>query len=128
RNKRTAIAKSLFNAALDHQLIEVNPFAKLPCTVSENPARDYFVTADEAAKVLDKCPDQDWRTIFALCRWGGLRCPSEVLALRWGDILWDEGKMVVRSPKTAHIAGHAQRIVPLFPEVQDELNRAWDEA
>ncbi len=27
-----------------------------------------------------------WRLIFALSRYGGLRCPSEHLALRWGHI------------------------------------------
>lgn len=121
-NKRTGVARALFYAAMDGGLIEANPFAKLPCDVKENPERDYFVTAAEAAKVLDKCPDTDWRVIFALCRWGGLRCPSEVLALRWGDILWDQTRMIVRSSKTGY------RVVPLFPEVLAELNRAWDEA
>jgi len=118
--KRTAVAKSLFNSAIEHELIEVNPFVGLASTIVENRARDYFVTADEAAKVLEACPDTDWRVIFALCRWGGLRCPSEVLALRWGDILWDKQRFVVQSPKTGY------RVCPLFPELVPVLNEAWD--
>ncbi|WP_425401104.1 tyrosine-type recombinase/integrase [Aeoliella sp.] len=118
----------MFNAAIDHELIEVNPFAGLPSTIIENRSREYFVTAQGAAKVLKACPDTDWRVIFALCRWGGLRCPSEVLALRWGDILWDQNRMIVRSPKTEHHVGHEMRVVPLFPELVPVLNQAWDEA
>ena len=41
---------------------------------------------DEAEKVLKACPDAQWKLLFALSRYGGLRCPSEHLALTWGDI------------------------------------------
>jgi hypothetical protein len=36
----------------------------------------------------------------ALCRFAGLRCPTEVLALRWGDVLWDQERMNVPNVKT----------------------------
>ena len=39
-----------------------------------------------ALAILEACPDQEWRTLFALVRYGGLRCPSEVLKLKWSDI------------------------------------------
>lgn len=35
----------------------------------------------------------------------GLRCPSEVLALRWGDIDWERSLFTVRSAKTEHQQG-----------------------
>ncbi|WP_145252379.1 tyrosine-type recombinase/integrase [Aeoliella mucimassa] len=117
--KWTKIAKSLFNAAIDHGLLEVNPFAGLPATVTENRERDYFVTPEQASRVLQACPDQDWRSIFALCRWGGLRCPSEVLTLKWSDVLWDQNRFIVDSPKTGH------RVVPLFPELRAVLDEAY---
>ena len=32
-------------------------------------------------KVIEACPDGQWRLLFTLARYGGLRCPSEILAL-----------------------------------------------
>jgi integrase len=45
-----------------------------------------FVTREEAHAVMDACPDAEWRLLFALSRFGGLRCPSEHIALRWADV------------------------------------------
>jgi integrase len=88
----------------------------------------YFVTADEAKKVLDACSDAQWRLIFALCRYGGLRCPSEVLLLKWADIDMIRGRMIVHSPKTEHHQGKDMRQVPLFPELVPHLQEAFDHA
>ena len=65
---------------------------------------------------------------MALSRYGGLRCPSEVLSLRWQDIDWEYGKMRVTSPKTEHHPGKASRMVPLFPELRPYLEEAFDAA
>ena len=35
------------------------------CGVRENKARMYYVTREEAQKVLDACPDAQWRLLFA---------------------------------------------------------------
>ena len=64
----------------------------------------------------------------ALARVGGLRTPSEPFALKWGDILWDEDKIVVHSPKTEHHEGGDCRIIPLFPELKPYLEKCFDEA
>ena len=40
----------------------------------------------------------------ALSRYGGLRCPSEHLALKWSDVDWDKSRIRVPSPKTEHHA------------------------
>lgn len=126
--KWTANAKRLFNDAIDHELISANPFARLKSNTIEVRSRDYFVTRGEATKVLEACPSLEWRLIFALARYGGLRCPSEVLTLRWGDILWDKGRFVVRSSKTEHHEGCETRIVPIFPELMPFLQEAFDAA
>ena len=65
------------------------------------------------------CPNTDWRTIVALCRYGGLRCPSEVLTLKWADVDWEHGRFRVHSPKTEHHPGKEVREVPLFPELRE---------
>lgn len=73
-------------------------------------------------RVLDACPTTEWKAIIALCRFGGLRCPSEVLKLRWTDIDWDQNRVLVRSPKTEHHEGGESRTIPLFPELREILS------
>lgn len=124
--RRCGIAKQFFRAALRRKLIPSNPFSDLAAAVKANTSRMFFVTGDMAAKVLAACPDAQWRAIFALCRYGGLRCPSEVLGLRWGDIDWEHGKMLVHSPKTEHHDGKDTRLVPLFPELRQYLQECFD--
>jgi len=77
---------------------------------------------------LDACPDAQWRLIFALTRFGGIRCPSELVLLTWEDIQWDKGRICVHSPKTERHQGHASRIIPLFPELLPHLQAVFDEA
>ena len=37
---------------------------------------------------------------MVLARYGGLRCPSEVLSLRWQDVDWEMQRVTAPSPKT----------------------------
>src|SRR5262249_16144073 len=74
----------------------------------------------------DACPDAEWRLIVALARYGGIRVPSELLPLTWADVLWDQGKFRVRSPKTEHHEGKEERWVPIFPELRPYLQAAFD--
>ena len=116
----TGRAKQFFASAVKHKLIAENPFGEMKCALVENRERDYFISREEAAKILEACPDAQWRLLFALSRFGGLRCPSEHLGLRWGDVDWERGKVTVRSPKTAR-KGKASRTIPLFPS----CGRSW---
>jgi hypothetical protein len=88
----------------------------------------FFVTRQIADKVIDACPDNQWKLLFALCRYGGLRCPSEVLALKWSDIDWERNRIRVPSPKTEHIEGKESRMIPMFPELRPLLLDVLDEA
>ena len=110
--------RQFFRAAMRRRLILENPFGDVKAPAQTNESRKAFITLEQTAKLLDACPDADWRLIVALCRFGGLRCPSEVLALRWGDIDWERGRIRVRSPKTEHLPGGASRLIPLFPELR----------
>lgn len=121
--KRVSIAKQIFADAVARDLLVKNPFAGLKGTVGSNRERDYFITREMAEKVLNACPDAQWRLLFALSRFGGLRCPSEHLALTWSDINWAEGRMLVRSAKTEHHEGKATRVVPIFPELRPYLEQ-----
>jgi len=114
-------ARQFMHVALRRKIIEDNPFLDMPCSVGSDHSRFRFVTRDEIEAVLAACPDAEWRAIFALSRYGGLRCTSEHLALQWADIDWEHNRMNVRSPKTEHFEGKASRPVPLFPELRPYL-------
>ena len=126
--RRCGIAKQFFKAAVRKRLIIENPFLDLPASVLANNARFHFISREDAQKVLDACPDAQWRLLFALSRYGGLRCPSELLGLRWVDVDWARNRVTVRSPKTEHHHGHESRQVPLFPELLPYLQEAFDQA
>ncbi len=126
--RRCGIAKQFFRAAVRRKLLVANPFADLKAAIQANAKRFYFISKEEAAKVLEACPDAQWRLLFALSRYGGLRCPSEHLALRWGDVDWDKGRILIRSPKTEHHAGGESRMIPLFPELLPHLREVFEEA
>ena len=114
---------------MQRELLVRNPFAELKGTVGSNRERDYFVDRATAVKVLDACPDAEWQLLFALSRFAGLRCPSEHLALRWGDVNWEAGRITVPSPKTAHHGdAKASRVIPLWPELRQYLLAVWNEA
>jgi len=87
-----------------------------------------YIEADTILKIMKHAPDAEWRLIIALWRFAGLRAFSEVLSLKWTDILWDQKEMVVHSPKTAHHAGKGFRIIPFFPYVEECLRDAQREA
>ena len=126
--KYCGIAKQFFRAALRKQLIDSNPFADQVTTVTGSPEKYYFLSRDDAAKIDKACPDLQWRMIFALCRFGGLRCPSEVLALRWEDIDWKQRRFTVHSSKTEHHEGKGTRRLPLFPELESVLSDGFEAA
>ena len=121
-------ARQFFRAAVRRKLIFENPFADVKGGTQENTSRFYFVSREEAEGTLRACPDSQWRLIFALSRYGGLRCPSEHLALRWGDVDWENQRFTVRSPKTEHNPGGEARVVPMFPELRPHFESAFDEA
>ena len=125
--RRCGIGKQLLRAAQRKHLIPANPFADLRGGNLANPDRAFNVTGDMAAKILDACTGE-WKLIFALLRFGGLRCPSELMGLRWNDVLWGQDRIIVHSPKTAHHPGHESRVMPLFPELMEPLREAFEAA
>ena len=66
--------------------------------------------------------------LFSLSCYGDLRCPSEHLSLRWGDIDWANNRIRVPSPKTEHIEGKESRIIPMFPELRKHLESVFEQA
>ena len=119
--------REIFEYAKKSRIIKENPFASLKLPSQENKERMFTITPEMATKVLDACPSLEWKLIFAMARYGGIRMPSELVKLRWQDILWSENKIIIHSPKTAH-QGKPTRIIPLFPELKPLLEQAYDAA
>lgn len=119
-------ARMFFRKAMQWGMIEQNPFADVKAAPQTGQAPKRFITPEEAAQLIEAAPDADWRCIIALARYGGLRCPSEVLRVRWVDVDWSKNRMRVRSPKTERHAGKGERFVPLFPELRAVLMDAFD--
>jgi integrase len=115
-------ARQFFRSAVRKKLLSENPFEGVKAGKQTNRDRLFFVNADLTRRVLDACPDDVWRLIFSLARFQGLRCPSEVLNLRWEDLDWKRKVMVVRQFKTP------ERKLPIFPEIEGLLQKCWEEA
>ncbi len=116
-------ARQFLKLAHRKGLVDYNPFQDLNAGSQRNEARLEFIERARIEKVLDACPNAEWRLIVALARFGGLRTPSETLALQWSDVDWANSRMTVPSPKTAH-QHKAYRVVPIFPELRPYLEDA----
>jgi integrase len=121
----TGWCRQFFTAAVKSEVISRNPFQGLAATVRPNRSRSHYVTPEEIQALIEAAPDAEWRLILALCRYAGLRFPSEVMALRWGDVLWDRDRMNVANIKTRRKTGEAYRVVPIFAGLRPYLEDAF---
>ena len=126
-HKRLQFCRMFFRTAIRRGLLFTNPFAEVQHKRGSTTERQFFVTRDVIAKIMRVC-NLNWRVILGLSRFGGLRCPSEVLSLRWADVNWETNRFTVWSPKTEHHDGKDHRIVPIFPELRPILEEAYQEA
>jgi integrase len=113
-------ARQFFRAAVRKKIIAENPFGDVKPPSEVNKAREHFISLDAAYRVFDACADAEWRLLFALSRFGGLRCPCEHLSLTWADVDWERERFRVDSPKTG------VRWVPIFPELRPYLAEAFE--
>src|SRR6516162_277379 len=113
-------ARQFFKAALRNKLIVENVFVDVKASGQANKDRQFHVDREVIFHVIDAAPDAEWRLLIALSRFGGLRCPSEHLALRWQDVDWERNRFRVDSPKTG------ERWVPIFPELRPYLEGCFE--
>jgi integrase len=120
-NKHAKRVKKLLAHAVRAKLIAESPASDQRIGPEVNRDRDFYVTRAVASKVLAEC-DVEWALIFGLCRFAGLRCPTEVLSLTWADVDWAAGRLRIDSVKTG------LRYCPIFPELRPLLDAAFDAA
>lgn len=124
--RRCSLARTFFRGAVRRKLIDANPFEDIGGGSKANPERSRFIDKEAIYKVIDACPNAEWRLLVALSRFGGVRVPSEALTLSWRDIDWAANRMTVHSPKTEHHAGKATRVVPIFTELRPYLEDVFE--
>jgi len=115
-------ARQLFSAAGRAEITNRNPFEGIKAGSYTDKDRQHFITQEDTRIVIAACPEAQWRLIVALSRFGGLRCPSEHLALTWPDVDWERDRFRVNSSKTG------ERWVPIFPELRPYLQEAFEQA
>ena len=120
--------KAITNWATNEKdLFVKNPAVTIKPGSYRNEDKDRFVTMEEYEKIFSACRTKEQRAILTLARIGGLRIPSEIANLTWADVLWDIGKIWIKSPKTEHHKGKAGRFVPLWEPIRRELEALFFE-
>ena len=110
-HKQVDNAKVFFNAAESRGLIDSNPFRLIVSATEPNRERDFFLPRDLTERIIAECPDAEWRLLVALWRYAGLR-KMEVFGLKWGDVLWQSGRLRVHATKIKHYRNKGIRYVP----------------
>jgi integrase len=111
--KTCSILSGAIVEALQQGLVASNPFRAVPRNSIANPLNETVVPAETVLKVIDHATDAEDRLLLGLGRFAGLRIPSEIQNLTWGDINLNEGLMRVYSKKTKRY-GKTTREVPIF--------------
>lgn len=118
--------KAAFNWGLKNDLVKNNPFQFISIGAMRNPARQYYLTPADFQKLLDACPSQEWRVFLLLQRVQGCRL-GETQLIQWADVDFNNGLLLIHSPKTRRHKGKDKRTAPLFPDVAEALERLKEE-
>lgn len=113
-------AKGILADAVRRGLIDSNPAESLKSSaLAAN--RDRYVTPAEAAALIEAAPSAAWRVLFGLCRFAGLRRPSETHGLLWEQVDWQRSVLHVDAPKTdrTRTVPIAAELLPLLRDAQE---------
>ncbi len=129
--KRLQFAKMICRAAVRRKLIDSDPFADVGIHWEARPnpgsSSSLAARAETGTSRWRPRPNHHWAClIVALSRYGGMRCPSEVLSLRWQDVDWDAGRIVVQSPKTGDRIPRAPASSPCSRSCDRALEEAFE--
>ena len=126
--RMSGMARQFMREAIRRRIVTEDPFGQLSVVVGTDEDRQREIDSETIQRVIEACPDAEWRLLVGLARYGGLRVPSEPLALKWEHIDWAEARITVISPKTEHLQGRGRRVIPLFPELEPLLREAFEAA
>ena len=118
-HKRLSFVKQFLDYAVADEKLVKNPFDSVK--LSKPTGKSNVEVTRETIDALMPLLPPKWQAIVALCRYGGLRCPSEVLSLQWSGIDFAAGTMEIYEPKNERQHGRGKRLCPLFPELRPYL-------
>ena len=124
--KRVQHVVAFFHVLVNQGEINHNPFVGVACKVPVDETRNWYIDEEMILKVMEYAPDAEWRLMIALWRFAGLRAVSEVLTLKWEDVIWDQKVIMVHAPKTERY-GKGIRKIPFFPHIEECLRDAWEQ-
>jgi integrase len=108
--------KRCFNWALEMELVPRNPFANL--RRRGRPQRRRPMT-DQEFQTLLRGSDPTFRRFLIFLKFTGCR-PGEAASMRWADVHFEQGSVVLQEHKTARTTGRP-RVIPLVPTVSKLL-------
>jgi len=112
-NREIAFIRSLLNYAVEIGELDRNPAGKIRLP-RENNERVPTLNADEETRLIDALPE--WmRFVYRMAVTTGCR-QGELLALKWRNIDFESGNLVVERSK-----GGSPRTVPIRPDMLKEL-------
>jgi hypothetical protein len=107
--------RSLFSYALEQRFVSFNPFPRV-ARFDVNVDRHFYVDRSMVVRILEHCRDDRERLLVVLCRYAGLRIPSEIRDLRFCDMR-DNRIRIHKGTKTG------VRLIPMFSEVREIFSR-----
>lgn len=124
-NAQLVTAKTIFNWAVDMELLQVNPFRKTTMNIKD--AKDWhYISVDEYNKIIAHAP-QRLKLMIALCRLAGLRS-GEAVNLEWPSIDWEKNRLTITNTDDWKPKDRDCRTIPLCPELYSMLLEAHEAA
>lgn len=119
--------RQIFEHATDMELVGKNVFRVRAITTTVGVAEKQYIPPETIDAVIEYLPADklEWKLLFAISRYLGLRIPSEIQQMTWADVDWSHNTITIHSPKTKRHPGGARRKAPIVPEIADLLSRQF---
>jgi len=126
-SKMRGVMSRIYKVGILHEHVTTNPVLAVE-TSSTTSYKAILITPQQTLAIIQSLPNVLHRILVLTCAATGLRS-SELLALRWSDVLWEEAKIAITKrwsrgkdgpTKTPKSEGH----VPLHPALAYHL-KEW---
>lgn len=113
--------RQLWSEALKRKMVNSNVWLGVRAGDQSNDTRFFAVTPEMTERLIAACRTDEWKLSIALCRYGGLRFPSEHRRLTRADVDIERSRFLVRGKRKDRVI--RERWVPIFPELRPHLER-----
>ena len=114
--------KTILNWAVQYELIDKNPFNTIKIDNKKDKENKVYVSSDKINKLLLVC-DPYWQAAICLCRYAGMRFPSDVFGLEWDRVNFQNETIVIWRQKTQRDV-----LIPMTQPVKRTLGVLYDYA